>query len=103
MVKKYKSNEPSLFPSDEHKEQIILQKLAQECKIDLSEYNLDKCGVEKELYEYQKEALENAFSVLNVFYNECEADKDKYHKLLRSKYEFKNLDIKLEKSSLLSS
>ncbi|MFQ6341754.1 DEAD/DEAH box helicase family protein [Campylobacter sp. VTCC 70190] len=96
MVKK----EKGLFELEETR-QILLQGLAENSKIELNEldeYDLDSFSDKKTLLEYQKEALENAFSILNLFFNECSGDKDKFYALLGVK---NSLDIRVGKDSLL--
>ena len=96
MVKK----EPSLFK--EEKEQILLQNLAEkkkkEFEAEFEEYDFESFSEKKTLLDYQQEALENAFSVLNLYFNECGGDKEKFYPLLGVQ---NSLDIKLEKDSLL--
>lgn len=93
MVKK----EKGLFELEETR-QILLQGLAEDNKKELDGYELDSFSDKKTLLEYQKEALENAFSILNLFFNECKGDKDKFYALLGVK---NSLDIRVEKDSLL--
>lgn len=95
MVKKAK--EKGLFEIEETRD-ILLQKLAEDNKIELDEYDLDSFSDKKTLLEYQKEALENTFSILNLFFQKCEGDKDKFYTMLNVE---NSLDIKLEKDSLL--
>lgn len=100
-----KNKEVNLFSKYEQSEQILLETLASEDEYknyidDFSEYEITKLGV-KNLYEYQSKALENALIILKIFYTECQANKQEFYELLSNKYKFKNLDIKLEKSSLL--
>lgn len=100
-----KNKEVDLLAKYEQSEQILLETLASEDEYknyidDFSEYEITKLGV-KNLYEYQSKALENALIILKIFYTECQANKQEFYELLSNKYKFKNLDIKLEKSSLL--
>ncbi|EOY4240261.1 DEAD/DEAH box helicase family protein [Campylobacter upsaliensis] len=87
--------EQNLF-KDEKK--ILLQSLAQKHKIELDEYELEKFSKEKSLLEYQQEALENAFSILNLYFNECGEDKKKFYEMLGVQ---NSLDLKLDKDDFL--
>ena len=87
--------EQNLF-KDEKK--ILLQSLAQKHKIELDEYELEKFSKEKSLLEYQQEALENAFSILNLYFNECGEDKKKFYEMLGVQ---NSLNLKLDKDDFL--
>lgn len=77
---------------------ILLQNLAQKHRIELDEYDLEKFSAEKSLLDYQKEALENAFSILNLYFKKCDGDREKFYAMLDVK---DSLDIKLDKDDLL--
>lgn len=86
-----------LFEVKETKK-ILLQNLAEKHKIELDEYDLEKFSAEKSLLDYQQEALKNAFSILNLYFNKCGGDREKFYDMLEVK---DSLDIKLDKDDLL--
>ena len=81
----------SLF--DEHNYKIVLQQLAELEFIDtdLSSLEFKGFSTSKEMFEYQIEALQNAFRVLLKYFNDFKADKEEFYKTYK-KYPHANLD-----------
>jgi Type III restriction enzyme, res subunit. len=79
---------------DEHSYKIVLQQLAENefLNIDINEFDFSSFSNEKTLFEYQVEALQNAFRVLLKFYKDYDADKEKFYNKEYKKYPHVNLD-----------
>lgn len=74
---------------------IIFQQLAENEFIDTEISNFDflSFSSQKQLFDYQTEALKNALRVLLVFFNDFQADKEKFYRFCQNKYPHENLDF----------
>ncbi len=79
---------------DEHNYKIVLQQLAENeyVSVDTTEFNFESFSNEKTMFEYQIEALQNAFRVLSKFYGDYNADKESFYNKEYRKYPHANLD-----------
>ena len=80
---------------DEHNYKIVLQQLAETefLNTDLEAFDVSKFSDDKEMFEYQQEALKNALRVLINYYETYHADKEKFYKDAYLKYPHANLDF----------
>lgn len=79
---------------DEHNYKIVLQQLAENeyLSVDTNEFNFESFSNGKSMFEYQIEALQNAFRVLSKFYGDYSADKESFYNKEYRKYQHVNLD-----------
>lgn len=79
---------------DEHNYKIVLQQLAQNeyLSVSVDEFDFTSFSNEKTMFEYQIEALQNAFRVMLKFYNDYNGDKESFYNNEYKKYPHENLD-----------
>ncbi len=80
---------------DKHNYKIVLQQLAETEFLDASieEFDIKSFSDDKEMFEYQQEALTNALRVLINYYDTYSADKQKFYTDAYLKYPHANLDF----------
>jgi len=80
---------------DEYNYKIVLQQLAETefLSTDIEEFDLNSFSNDKEMFEYQQEALVNALRVLISYYQQYDADKQKFYTDAYLKYPHANLDF----------
>lgn len=81
---------------DEHNYKIVLQQLAETEFLDanIEEFDIKSFSDDKEMFEYQQEALTNALRVLINYYDTYNANKQKFYTDAYKKYSDTNLDFK---------
>ena len=81
---------------DEYNYKIVLQQLAENefLSENIDEFDFKNFSNSKELFDYQSEALQNAFRVLFKFFNSYEANKNNFYSNEYKKYPHANLDFK---------
>lgn len=79
---------------NEHHYKIVLQQLAENeyFQTDIDEFDFKSFSNKKMMFDYQSEALQNAFRVLSQFYNNYSGDKESFYKQEYQRYPHKNID-----------
>lgn len=87
---------------DDYSYKIVLQQLAENeyASIDISDFDFKSFSNTKEMFDYQQEALQNAFRVLIQFYQNFTGDKENFYNKGYKKYSHSNLDY-IKPSKLL--
>ena len=80
---------------DEHNFKIVLQQLAEKELLgaNIDDFKFEPFSHEKQMFDYQQEALKNGMRVLSVYFNDYEADKERFYKDAYNKYPHANLDF----------
>jgi len=79
---------------DEHNFKIVLQQLAETEYVDtrIEDLDFESFSNDKNMFEYQSEALQNGFKMLFTYFNTFEEDKQKFYTQAYRKYPHANLD-----------
>lgn len=87
---------------DDYNHNIVLQQLAENeyASIDISDFDFKSFSNTKEMFDYQQEALQNAFRVLTQFYQNFNGNKENFYNKDYKKYPHLNLDY-IKPSKLL--
>lgn len=81
---------------DTYNYRIVFQQLAENelNDVDISDFDFVSFSSQKQLFDYQTEAIQNALKVLLTFFDNFQADKEKFYKFCQNKYPHENLDFK---------
>lgn len=77
---KAKKKTSSLLREQDYKYKIVLERIANSLSCDLVEkLDFQSFSEQKEMFDYQQEALQNGIKILHRYFVECEADKELFY------------------------